>query len=96
MNLPPETQVVRDPGLIAAPVGDELVMLSVELGKYYALNGGAAAVWQSIEQPMTVEQLCAGLQERFDVSPEECHKDVSQFLEELRDKGLLRIVPTVT
>ena len=93
MSLPPETCIARNPDLVAAPVGDELVMLSVELGKYYALNEGAAAVWQGLEQPVTVEKLCAALQERFDVSPEECRRDVSGYLEELDAKGLIHIVP---
>ena len=93
MDLAQQTLVVRNPDLVAAPVGDELVMFSVELGKYYALNEGAAAVWQGIEQPVTVEQLCAALQERFDVSPEECRRGVFGYLEELEAKGLIRVVP---
>ena len=96
MSLPPETHIVRNPDLVAAPVGDELVMFSAELGKYYALNEGAAAVWQGIERPVTVEQLCAALQERFDVSPEECRRDVSRYVDELDAKGLVRFVPPAT
>ena len=84
---------MRNPDLVAAPVGDELAMFSAEQGKYYALNEGAAAVWQGIEHPVTVEQLCSALQERFDVSPEDCRRDVSGYLEELEAKGLIRIVP---
>ena len=87
---------MRNPDLVAAPVGDELAMFSAERGRYYALNEGAAAVWQGIEHPVTVEQLCAALQERFDVSPEDCRRDVSGYLEELEAKGLIRIVPPAT
>ena len=93
MDLAQRTLLVRNPHLVAAPVGDELVMFSAELGKYYDLNEGTAAVWQGIEHPVTVEQLCAALQERFEVSTEECRRDVSGYLEEFEAKGLIRIVP---
>lgn len=93
MSLPPETRIVRTPDLVAAPMGGEVVMFSAELGRYFALNESAAAVWQGIEHPVTVEHLCAALQGRFDVSSEECRQDVSRYLQELDAKGLIRIVP---
>jgi hypothetical protein len=94
VSLHPDTLIARDPSLIAAPVGDELVMLSVEQGKYFALNEGAAAVWRGIEHPMTFEDLCAEILERYDVSPDECRRDVSRFVEELHAKGLVQVVPS--
>jgi hypothetical protein len=92
MKILPETEVVRNPDIRIAPVGEELVMFSVDRGKYYGLNEVGAAVWQGIESPVSVGRLCAGLQDHFDVSPKQCLEDVSRYLEELQAEALIRIV----
>ncbi len=93
-NIFPETTVVGASDLPAAPVGPELVMFSVERGKYYGLNEVGAAIWRRMERPITVARLCMELQEAFDVPAEQCWADVSGYLEKLLDKGLIRILPS--
>ncbi len=81
---------VRNKDVLASPIQEELVMFDVEAGKYFSLNGMAAAIWRHLEIPVTIDALCAELQKNFDVSPERCKEDVAAFMSELEAKGLIR------
>ena len=46
-----------------------------------------------IEVPICAADLCAALLTEFDVSPEECQRDVFALLEQLQERDLLEIHP---
>lgn len=88
-----QRKVVRTAEILSSSVHEELVMFDVEAGKYYGLNEMAATIWRILETPITVESICEGLLEAFDVSPEQCRKEVLVFLSKLERKGLIRESP---
>lgn len=89
-----DTRVQQSPNPIAtSPVDEDLMMFSQEQNSYFALQGPARAIWERIEQPIVVEQLCEELTVDFDdVDIDECQRDVIAFLTELQDEGLIRII----
>lgn len=91
MAITTADRIVRSEEPVWSPAGDEVVMLSVAKGKYYGLNDIAAAIWERIERPIGVGELCDSLRRMYKVSREECEADVLPFLEQLLAKGLLRI-----
>ena len=91
MEITLNSLVVRSKEPMSAVAGDALVMFSVEKGSYYGLNDIAAAIWQRIEAPVAVADLCAGLQQDFDVSREQCEAEVLAFLRKIEGKGLVRV-----
>ena len=72
---------------LTAPVGAELVMMSVEHGRYLGLNGMGRRVWELIETPHELGSLCRVLEQEFEVSPEVCRAEVEAFLNELAENG---------
>ena len=96
MNISPGMTVVRASDLMVAEVAEEMVMFDVNAGKYYALNEIAAEVWRRLERPLSVASLCEGLLQRFEVSAEQCAREVSGFLEELRSRGLIRTTSPIS
>lgn len=70
---------------ISAKVGDEIVMMSAEQGKYLGLNDVGARVWELLETPQTIDTLVAALVVEFDVTPEICRAEVEAFVEKLRE-----------
>lgn len=90
-DWPRTTVVSREPDLLEANVGDDVVLLSVEQGSYYALDPIAAAVWQRLAVPSSIDDLCTALTEQYDVTPERCEADVRAFLSELAAQHLLRV-----
>ncbi len=83
------TAYVRSPEPIADGLEAELVMFSVDHGKYYHLNEVAAAIWGLLESPQTPVRIEEQLQRSFNVTPEECRAEVRRFLGVLVEKGLV-------
>lgn len=86
--VPGET-LRRADGLLTAAVNDELLMMSVEHGKYFNLNAVGARIWELLETPVTVESLIGVLTAEYDVGPDTARQEVERFLAALRDRGLV-------
>ncbi len=68
---------------ISAKVGDEIVMMSAEEGKYIGLNDVGARIWELLEEPQPREALETRLLEEFEVAPEVCRSEMDMFLAKL-------------
>ena len=77
----------RKDGWLAAHVGDELVMMSAESGAYLGLNEVGAKVWEIIDSPKALPDICAALANEFETTPEGCQPEVEAFLAELQARG---------
>ena len=78
---------------LAAKVGDELVMMSAEKGNYIGLSDVGSRIWELIETPRDVDEVCAQLLNEFDVTPEICRAEVETFLSELVKHGAIALDP---
>lgn len=87
-----EMTVVRSNDFLASTVENELVMISLERGHYYALDDIGSLIWEILAKPTTVTELCAQLQSRFAVAPVECEADVCAFLTDLLEEGMVSVV----
>ena len=79
-------QVAADMG------GGEIAMMSVNTGKYYHLNETSARIWQLIETPCRVSDICAALQADYDVDMAECEHEVLSHLSCLVNAGMAETV----
>jgi hypothetical protein len=84
-----KTLVARDPDMLASEMDGEKVMMSIERGEYYGLDETGSRVWDLIENETRVGDIVVQLLEEFDVDRDECARDVMEFLEELKQKGLI-------
>ena len=85
--------VQRQGDWLSAKVGDELVMMSAAKGNYVGLSEVGARIWEIIETPAPVEDICARLLTEFEVSPEVCRTEVEAFLNELQAHGAVALEP---
>ena len=83
--------VQRDPSVIAAAAGEDVVMVNVDKGEYYGVSDVAREIWDAIESPKKVSDLIEGLATNYDVERSLCEKETLLFLEELLTERLLRI-----
>ena len=74
---------------VTAMVEDELVMMSVDLGRYFGLNPTAGRVWELLEEPRTLDDLCDTLQQEYDVAPDTCRQELTALVEDLKQQGLV-------
>ncbi len=91
MDNPTEScgTVRRADGLLTADVGGELLMMSVEQGRYFNLNSVGSRIWELLAAPVAVDGLVDALTAEYDVTPAEARQEVQRFLGALRERGLL-------
>lgn len=87
-----DTTIKRTNKVLASSLEDELVMFDADEGKYYNLNSVATEIWNILEEAHTVRELCSSLSERFEITEEQCQKEVMDFLPDLKEKGLIEVV----
>ena len=75
----------------ATDLEDEYVFIDTERGEYQLLKGTALHIWELLEKPRSVDQLCSEIMDEFDISKEQCVEDVFPFLQELEEIGLIKI-----
>ena len=91
-RLTREDVLVRnDSELLTTVVDGELIGMSVERGACYGLNAVGTRIWELLEQPRSIDNLCAALTEEFDVDTSDCLRDVLDLAEDLRTEGLVRV-----
>ena len=74
---------------LAAKVGDELMMMSAAKGNYLGLSVIGARIWELVDVPRTIDELCAQLVAEFDVAPDVCRAEVEAFLRDLEQHGAI-------
>lgn len=82
--------VQRDLAQDYSKVDDEIVMLSLENGEYYALNNVASRIWELIEKPQKVADIIEILMKDYEVNEDTCIKETLICLNEFRDKSLIK------
>jgi hypothetical protein len=90
-----EAKVARNPNVAHHELGGDegSVLLHLESGAYFGLNTTGSLIWQLLDQPMTVAELLAHLRSRLPEAPPELESDVQAFLDDLRRREIVRIVP---
>ena len=90
-NLLPTTLITRVDGLLVTEVDGETVLMHVEQGQYYGLARTAHAIWQLLEAPQTLEQLCTELGRRYAGAPEAIASDTRRFVEQMAAEALITL-----
>lgn len=89
MNL--SSIVKQTENSVSCEIEEQTVLLNVEAGKYHGFNEVASKIWQIIESPVKVNQICDQLIHEFDISREQCELEVLGFLKQLNDAGLIML-----
>ena len=91
MPMTLESTVTQSQDQVTADIDGQLVMMSIEKGEYFGLDEVGTRIWDLIEQPRSVDQLCSRLQEEFEIDNETCEKHVLGFLDNLSQLGLVDV-----
>jgi hypothetical protein len=90
MPLDLTTLLERNPDLVATDMDGDIVMMSIEKGEYYALDGVGPHIWNLLAAPMSVQEIAARIGDEYEVAPAQCLNDVSSFMEELLRAQVVR------
>lgn len=69
----------------------EKVMVDFDQGKYFMIKGAGNDIWDMLQEgtEITPSQIIDRLLEVYDVSPEECEKEVMDFLGKMQELGFI-------
>jgi pyrroloquinoline quinone biosynthesis protein D len=70
-------------------IDDEIVIMRLDNGEFFALSGTAAATWRLIDGSRARATIVAALADEFAASESEIVPDVDDFLLRLKEMGLL-------
>lgn len=88
-RIPDDTLIAQiDPG-VSAPLGEHLMMLSIEHGAYFDFNPTAKLIWESLSTPRSMSDLCKLVADEYDVSKQQCRESVEDFIMQLKKENMV-------
>ena len=84
-----ETVVKTSEQQVSADLADEAAILHLKSGVYYGLNKVGAYIWNYIQEPASISEICDHVSVKFDVTREQCERDVIALLQSLADQDLI-------
>jgi hypothetical protein len=90
-----DSLVKRTAAAMSTAVDDELVIIHFDSNAYYGFDVIGRRIWELIEEPLAVTDLCRVLCEEYDVAPERCESDVLSFLGELAQSQVVESVDVI-
>lgn len=91
MSLNLTTSVFRPEGMMTAPVDKDIIILNMAKNNYVSLDMIGRRIWELLEKPILVGELCRHLQQEFAGEEGQIAADVLSFLAELEKEGLLGV-----
>ena len=90
--LEPQMRVYRVDDVLDTDIDNETVMMDIDQGRYFGLNKTGTRIWALLAEPIVISDLCDQLTAEFNVPPDQCGKEVVEFLGILLDRGLVQVI----
>ncbi|QIV95584.1 coenzyme PQQ synthesis protein D (PqqD) [Allofrancisella inopinata] len=90
-NLSIKDKIYRNKDFYSSEIDDEVIMMNIDNNSYYSTGEIGNRIWQLLDTVTTCEDICKQLIQEYDVSQEQCQKDVLKFLTELLDNSAIFI-----
>lgn len=91
MSITLDSIVSVNPEILVSDVEDELIMMNLDQGYYYGLQGVGKRIWDQLEPPLSVRALCAKLQAGYAAQRDTIEREVLAFLADLHAQELITI-----
>lgn len=91
MAIELKSVVTRTEDLMSQPIDQDLVILNLVNNNYIGLDEIGRRIWELLENPCRVDELCQQLGREFNATPEQIAADVFPFLTELQGEGLVNV-----
>jgi hypothetical protein len=67
-----EDRLSRAQELPSREFDEEVILMSIDAGAYYGMEGSARSIWKLLETPLTFSSLVRELVQEYNVAPEAC------------------------
>lgn len=86
-----DARISRQGDWLSADTGDGCVMMSPAIARYIGLSQTGSRIWDLLETPLTLAELCARLSETYDIDARNVRPDVVEFVVGLAERGVLSV-----
>jgi hypothetical protein len=77
------------PSVLSRRALSALVIIELESGRYYSLDGAGARIWELIDGAHNSEEIVAAIATEFRIDTDIARADVTDFLDTLQKERLL-------
>lgn len=70
-------------------IDDEVVLMDIDSGKFFALKGTGLAIWQRIDGTTDAAAITRTLTDEYAVDPAICAAEVDRFVEQMAGAGFV-------
>jgi hypothetical protein len=82
---------IKKPNVIFESFDNEVVLINLDNGNYYSIQGVASEIWELIEGGIPLQGIISHISNRYRGGQKEVEQAVRQFLEELSQDGLIEV-----
>jgi len=84
-------KLLRNSDIISTAVDSDLVLMSTSQGKYYGVSIVGQRIWELLQDSMIGNDLVEILVTEFTVERSVCEAEVTTFLKQLHEEGLVEV-----
>lgn len=92
MTINNSTTVVQHDGKFATMIDEKVVVLGINAGAYFTFNRTGSQIWNMLARPCRVGKIIESLSETYHADAKTLASDVTDFLQSLIGRHLVRIV----
>ena len=90
--IPMDSYAVPNPAVVGSLVEGEAVLVLPQQGQVKVLNEVGARIWSLADGARTLRQITAALCDEYDVSQAQVEADVSDFVAQLAERGIVSLI----
>jgi len=90
-SLTTSTTAIAAENVLSTTIDGESVILHREAGKYYGFNEVGTFIWELLQEPRSVDELCEQVVAEYDVDRDRCQNDIEELLVDLAESELVRL-----
>ena len=87
-----KTKIKRSDTILVQSLDEDVVMANIDSGHYFGIDRTGRRIWELLESPATVTEICARISQEYAVDAATCEQDVLTFANELAHEGLIQVV----
>ena len=87
---------IRSRAIVSRHIGGETLVLPVtgdvgDLTRFYTLNETATAIWEALEKPRSLAEICDVIERKYEISKARAEEDMAFFVREMCSLGLVTV-----
>ena len=86
---------VRSQSTLWTKIDNQVMLMNIENGSYYEIEGIGGAIWQMLETPRSEAEIVEAILATYRVEQEECVNDIRAFLAKLTASQIVIKQPDV-